>query len=141
MIVTPTYLANLTEQDLFSLFQKRYADIIDLNVDNEFAPLDWYIPSLDTYIEAKCRKKDYPTIFVEKDKWDQMKQVERCWYVNSTPRGIYAFVLQEIEEPLFRERLMEKSQQFNGQGEYILKTVGELVLRDCKMQLDHLLFQ
>lgn len=141
MIVTPTYLASLSEQDLFLLFQKRYPDIIDFNIENEFAPLDWYIPSLDTYIEAKCRKDDYKTLFVQKDKWDQMLSVKECWYVNSTPRGIYAFIVQEIEEPIFYDRNMNKSQLYAGKGKRVPKLIAELPIKKCSMQLDHLLLQ
>jgi|GEM_PF-590510 len=135
------FLQNLTEDKLFQLLKKRYPDLINLNEEEEFSPIDWYIPSTNTYIEGKCRKEDYPTLFVEKHKWNVMKNVENCWYINSTPRGIYVYIINEIEEPLFRNRIMEKSQLYKGKGQYVHKEVGELLLNECSFQLDHLLLQ
>ena len=138
MLNIEKYLTQLDESQLFLLISKRYPDIVDLNINNSTSILDWYVPSTNTYFEAKCRKEHRLTQFIQKDKWDALKAKDNSYYINSTPKGIYMWNIQEIEEPVWLERAMRKSQQFAGQGQVVMKLVGELRI-DKALQIDHLL--
>ena len=131
------YLTNLTEKQLFELMSTRYTGLIDLTIDNPTSLIDWYLPSSNTYMEAKCRKKHYETIIIQKDKWDVLIQKESSWYVDSTPNGIWYFDIHKIEEPNWREKYLPQSQQFYSQGD-IIKIIGEIPINTGE-QLDHLL--
>jgi hypothetical protein len=58
----------------------------------------------DAYIEMKCRRTHYPTLLIEKKKWDYLADIRartgaRTLYINSTPQGVYCFDLGAINEP------------------------------------------
>jgi hypothetical protein len=58
----------------------------------------------DAYIEMKCRRTHYPTLLIEKKKWDYLADIRartgaRTLYINSTPKGVYCFDLGALEEP------------------------------------------
>lgn len=79
-------------------------------------------------IELKCRKKHYDDLVIEKKKYDAL--VHRAdthgtkpVYINSTPKGIWAFRLQELDEPVWEERRMPKTSEFR-QRQFIKKVVG-----------------
>jgi len=115
----------LTEDQLFQLFRREYPDIIDLNEENEYSPVDWYIPSLNIHIEAKCRNRDFPTFYIEEIKYNKLIEYERCWYVNSDPTGIYAFDIHKFKNLVFVDKLVTKTQQF-GRKELVWKSIGEI---------------
>lgn len=129
-------LGELSEDQLFKLFQKEYPDIIDLNIDNPTSPVDWYIPELDIYTEAKCRKEHYPTMYIEESKYIKLIQYKRCWYVNSTPLGIFCWDIHKLNNIIFRNKLMTKTQQF-GKKEMIYKSVADLPISRCHFVFNH----
>jgi hypothetical protein len=62
---------------------------------------DCYSPTSGHRIELKCRKRHYPTLLLEKKKYDAM--IEECEkhldipiYINSTPEGVFSFNLHKI---------------------------------------------
>jgi hypothetical protein len=122
-------LNKLDEDQLFLLFQKKYSNIINLNLEDEFSPVDWYIPNKNIHIEAKCRYKHFPTLFLEEIKYQKLIQYENCWYINSTPCGIFGWDVHKLE-PTFQNRLMTKNQQF-GKKELVWKSVAELDISKC----------
>ena len=132
------YLTNLTEKQLFELLkEKRYNDLIDLNTQSDLTKIDWYSPLGNIWMEGKCRDIHYEGAFIQKDKYEALMKKENCWYINSTPKGIYYWDLKEMEEPMWMEKLMEESQQFKSRGK-VWKTVAELRVQLAN-QLDHLL--
>ena len=133
------YLAQLNEEQLYKLMLKMFSNLVDLNIENPVAPIDWYNPDTDEWFEGKCRYVDKSTLFIEKDKWDELILKDKSFYVNSTLTGIYMWNIQEIEEPVWRNTAMFKSQQFTGKGEKVLKLVGDLPISKA-LQIDHLLF-
>jgi len=133
------YLAQLNEEQLYKLMLKMFSNLVDLNIENPVAPIDWYNPDTDEWFEGKCRYVDKSTLFIEKDKWDELILKDKSFYVNSTLTGIYMWNIQEIEEPVWRNTVMFKSQQFTGKGEKVLKLVGDLPISKA-LQIDHLLF-
>lgn len=134
------YLENLTEQQLFVLMKIIHPDIIDLNVQSTTSTLDWYVPSLDLYYEAKCRKYDGSTVFIQKDKWDELRKKNNARYINSTPSGIYWWDITNMEEPVFHPSSMKKSQEFAGKNEYVKKEVGDL-RKTKSQQIDQILLK
>lgn len=132
-------LTSLVEKELFKLFKNYYLDLIDLNEENEFAPIDWYSPSNNFYFEAKCRSKHYPNLVIEKAKWEILKQKENSYYVCSTPKGIYMVPINEIEEPVWGENWMRKS-TFYGSELRISKTSG-FIKYEKSIQIDQLLIK
>ena len=135
------YLSELTEERLFQLMASRYTGLVDLNKEDSSTPIDWYWPQEDIWIEAKCRQEHYPTLFIEKIKYDKLISKKNSWYLNSTPQGIYVFVLQEMEEPYWIERKMMRSKFFSTDKDIITKVVGELSIKKASFQLEHLLLK
>lgn len=131
------YLTNLTEQQLYAHMCERYNGLVDLNKENPMSPIDWYYPHEDIWIEGKCRNVHRNGMFIQKDKYEELMKKERCYYVNSTPEGIFLFNLKEMEEPVWREQNMEQSQQFKSIGR-VPKLVAELPVSKA-YQIDHLL--
>ena len=115
----------------------RYTGLVDLNIENEKTLIDWYYPEDDIWMEGKCREIHRNGLFIQKDKYTALMEKERCWYVNSTPNGIFYFDLKMMEEPVWREQNMEQSQQFESRGR-ITKWVAELPVSKAT-QIDHLL--
>ncbi len=79
-------------------------------------------------IELKCRKKHYDDLVIEKGKYDAL--VSRALnfgtlpvYINSTPKGVWAFRLLDIGEPVWETRSMPKTSEFS-QRQFIEKVVG-----------------
>ncbi len=89
-----------TEGELFNYIKGRYLE--DL-VKSEH-PYDYHDCTSTLYklhIELKCRHKHYEDLIIEKDKYEALvQQAERLgftpFYVNATPKGIYAFNLRKI---------------------------------------------
>jgi hypothetical protein len=131
------FLTNLTEHQLFQLMRTRYTGLIDLNQKDEKSLIDWYDVNEDIWMEAKCRNEHYNGMLIQKDKYDVLMKKENCYYVNSTPKGIFVFNLKEMEEPVWREQNMEQSQFFKSNGR-ISKWVAELPIAKA-IQIDHLL--
>ena len=134
------FFLSLDEDKLFNLVQTYWKDIIDLNIENKSSPVDWYVPSSNTYFEAKCRYIDERFLILEEKKYREIIKYPNITYINSSPSGIYIWELYKLEEPLFRNKYMEKSQQFAGKGEIVPKSITELDTKKA-LQIDHLLIQ
>ena len=136
-------LAQLTERQLYLALKKyKYPQLIDLNEFDDKSVLDFFEPVYNFYIEAKCRSEHYDDyLLVEEKKWKEMKKVDQCYYINSTPHGIYAFDITNMEEPVFFPKTMKKSNMFKGKDEYVLKNVAALKYSDASFNLEHLLFK
>lgn len=131
------YLTNLTEEQLYAHMCARYTGLVDLNKENKMSPIDWYYPEEDIWMEGKCRNIHRNGMFIQFDKYQELIKKEKCYYVNSTPEGIFLFNLKEMEEPVWREQNMEQSQQFKSSGR-VPKLVAELPVSKA-IQIDHLL--
>jgi hypothetical protein len=129
-------VAELNETQLFELFKKEYPDIIDLNILNEFSEIDWYIPELNINIEAKCRNKHWPSMYIEENKYKKLIQYEKCWYVNSTPEGIFGWDVHKLKNIIFRQKLVTSTQQF-GKQEKVFKSISDLPISRCDFVFTH----
>lgn len=117
-----------TEAELFNYIKVRYLE--DL-VKSEH-PYDYHDCTSTLYklhIELKCRHKHYEELLIEKDKYEVLiGEAERLgftpFYVNATPKGIYAFNLRKITVKWTTKKLPLES-KFKDQG-LVDKTVALL---------------
>lgn len=97
---------------------------------------DCYSLDHNVDIELKCRKKHYDDLLIEKKKYDALIDRSNTHgtnpvYINSTPKGVWAFRLQELNEPAWEERGMPKTSEFR-QRHFITKVVGYYNIVDGK---------
>jgi hypothetical protein len=93
-------MINWNESDLFEFLRLNvYPDLVKSK--NQMSRWDCYSPNAGHRIELKCRKKHYPTLLLEKKKYNAM--IEECEkhldipiYINSTPKGVFSFNLHKI---------------------------------------------
>jgi len=117
-----------TEYNLF-LWLKAYF-IPDLQLcTNKKSRYDCYSEKFNIDIELKCRRVHYDKLVIEKYKYDALinrskKEGTIPLYINSTPKGIYAFYLQSIRIE-WELKLMPK-QTFFKEKQNVLKVVGYL---------------
>ena len=98
----------------------------------------WYdtpMGRVDFILELKCRDTHYPELLIEQIKWDWLleeagKRSARPAYINSTPRGIYAWDLYRIKEPIWEERILPATTTFENRDQ-IRKVVGFLPITDA----------
>ena len=123
-----TNLSELTEKDLFDWFKNtRFSDI---EQTSRYSYTDAYIPSLNVYVEFKCRREHYDALLIEKAKWNYLHKLPNCRYVNSTPRGIYSFNILSIPRPSWHMRVLPRTTQFKDIDK-IIKEVGYLHIRQA----------
>jgi hypothetical protein len=119
----------LTEQTLFDLLKKRIAK--DLRkVDDEFSNYDCISDESTAYIELKCRKTHYNYLMIERYKYDRL--VEQAMeinynpiYINSTPKGVWAFNLNYVQPRWYMQDNLPKTTEFEN-NEKVTKEVGYL---------------
>ena len=119
-------LANLTENQLLALLNKRYPNI--KKIEDEFSKIDCFDASTETHYELKCRRDHYETMFIEKDKYDALVEKKNAYYVTSTPKGIYMFNIKDLEEPVWRSKYLPHTTDFN-KNEWIEKQIGEFQIK------------
>jgi hypothetical protein len=98
----------------------------------------WYdtpMGRVDFILELKCRETHYPELLIEQVKWDWLleeagKRSARPAYINSTPRGIYAWDLYRIKEPIWEERILPATTNFENRDQ-IRKVVGFLPITEA----------
>ena len=106
---------NWKEEDLFNWLKEFvYFDLVKSK--NQMSRWDCYSPKFKHRIELKCRQKHYPTLLLEKKKYDAMifetgKHLDDAIYINSTPEGIYSFNLHDIE-PIWVEKKLRATTEF-----------------------------
>ena len=123
-----TNLSELTEKMLFDWFKNtRFSDI---EQTSRYSYTDAYIPSLNVYVEFKCRREHYDALLIEKAKWNYLHKLPNCRYVNSTPRGIYSFNILSIPRPSWHMRVLPRTTQFKDIDK-IIKEVGYLHIRQA----------
>ncbi len=92
-------LIYLREVELFEALKSVFPDLMPLSATDRADGVTG-----DAYIEMKCRRTHYPTLLIEKKKWDYLAEIRartgaRTLYINSTPQGVYCFDLGALEEP------------------------------------------
>ena len=127
------------EKDLFSLLKKNF--IPDLQRTKKTnSSYDCYSTKFNLDIELKCRRTHYDDLIIEKSKYKSL--MNRCLdlqtipvYINSTPKGVWAFYLTGIDFE-WEERSLPKHTDF-AKKHHIKKIVSYL---DISKGKDLLLF-
>lgn len=126
------------EEQLFDWLKEFvYFDLV--KAKNQMSRWDCYSPKFKHRIELKCRRKHYPTLLIEKSKYDAMifesgKHSDIPMYINSTPEGIYSFDLHQIEPEWIFKSLRATTQFANNKN--VVKKVAFLDIEEAlKLEL------
>jgi len=116
------------EQELFNYIKGWYLSDLEKSKD-QYDSHDCTSTIYRLHIELKCRHTHYDELILERDKYEALTQeAERLgftpFYVNATPKGIYAFNLRKITVKWTTKKLPAKT-EFEDQG-VIDKTVALL---------------
>lgn len=103
----------MNEQTLFDYLKSKYWEDLTQSKD-KYSFYDCFSGSTKTRIELKCRKRHYPNLMIEKDKYFKLvkryiEQNEIPLYINSTPEGIYAFDLRVIKPTWTTDKRMPET--------------------------------
>ena len=124
----------LREVELFEALKDLYPDLTPLSATDRADGI-----THDAYIELKCRRTHYPTLMIERMKWDYLADIRartgaRTLYINATPSGIYEFDLGAINEPKWLLQSLPTKTDFAG-SQKVEKWVGYLDTKDSKCLL------
>lgn len=99
----------MTEQGLFDYIKATYLEDLEKS-EHVYEYIDATSNGYRLTIELKCRHTHYDELILEKDKYESL--VNRAndlgftpFYINSTPKGIYAFNLRIIKVKWTTKRL------------------------------------
>jgi hypothetical protein len=101
--------ASMTEQSLFDYIKSTYLEDLQKSEQTyEYIDATSYVYRLT--IELKCRNTHYDELILEKDKYESLMDRAQDlgytpFYINSTPKGIYAFNLRKITVTWITKRL------------------------------------
>ena len=122
----------VTEQLLFDFIKEVY--VPDLIKTDQFEKWDCVSQINQMYIELKCRATHYPDLVIEESKYRAVRRVADSinyipWYINSTPKGIWAFNLYTVREPIWQTVNMPINTEFDNNRK-IPKLVGFLRIEE-----------
>lgn len=125
----------MKEKELFDYLKEKYFQDLTFSED-QFSRWDCYSKTRKTRIELKCRNKHYSTLLIEKDKYFNLikyyiNNEDTPLYINSTPKGIYAFDLRKITPEWITDSRMPKTTEFE-ETQTIEKTYALLELKTAK---------
>jgi len=132
--MTYDYSQFANEQQLFDFIKDNFrSDLI--SSDNPTSRYDCYSEKFKSHIELKCRRKHYDELIIEKGKYDAI--LKRCndegtipIYINSTPKGVWAFYLIGIKIK-WEHRDLPKQTDFS-RRETVSKEIGYLNIKKGK---------
>lgn len=118
----------MNEQTLYEYIRDKYIGDLEKSGD-AFEYIDATSDIYRMKIELKCRHTHYDELILEKDKYDSLIQQAKKlgytpFYINSTPKGIYAFNLLKVSVKWTYKRLPANS--FNETAPAIQKEVALL---------------
>jgi hypothetical protein len=127
-------LIYLREVELFEALKAVYSDLTPLSATDRADGI-----THDAYIEMKCRRTHYPTLLIEKKKWDYLADIRartgaKTLYINSTPQGVYQFDLGAINEPEWQLKALPDKTDFANSGK-VEKLCGFLDIRHSELLL------
>lgn len=119
-----------TEKGLFNWIKKNF--ISDLKESEKpTSRHDCFSKEYNLDIELKCRRTHYSDLIIEKKKYDalMLRSKEHGTipvYVNSTPKGVWAFYIADIRIT-WQNKLLPKHTDFSD-NTFIEKEIGYLTL-------------
>jgi hypothetical protein len=101
--------STMTEQGLFDYIKETYLEDLQKS-EHTYEYIDATSHGYRLSIELKCRHTHYDELILEKDKYESLMQQSNDlgftpFYINSTPKGIYAFNLRKITVTWTTKRL------------------------------------
>ena len=108
-MVTSKSLSKWRESDLFDWLSKNYYSLLVDTSDN-FSKSDCYDIKTKNRIELKCRATHYNELIIEKPKYKYLIKESKKFgdvpiYINSTPKGIFLFELEDLKLKWFEKPL------------------------------------
>jgi hypothetical protein len=101
--------SGMNEQSLFDYIKSTYLEDLQKS-EHTYEYIDATSTGYRLTIELKCRTTHYDELILEKDKYESL--MDRAndlgftpFYINSTPKGIYAFNLRKITVTWITKRL------------------------------------
>jgi hypothetical protein len=99
----------MTEQLLFDYIKSTYLEDLKKS-EHTYEYIDATSDGYRLTIELKCRNTHYDELILEKDKYESLMDRAQDlgftpFYINSTPKGIYAFNLRKITVTWITKRL------------------------------------
>jgi hypothetical protein len=127
-------LIYLREVELFEALKAIYPDLTPLSATDRADGI-----THDSYIELKCRRTHYPTLLIEKKKWDYLADIRartgaRTLYINSTPHGVYQFDLGAVKAPEWQLKALPDKTDFVNSGK-VMKECGFLDIQHAELLL------
>lgn len=123
----------MKEADLFEYLKGKLPDL-QLAKD-QFSKYDCYSLHHKMDIELKCRRTHYPDLLIERAKYSALMERSMAYattpvYICSTPEGIWAFRLEDIEMTWFTKSL-PKTTDF-GQRQWVDKEIAMIDISQGK---------
>lgn len=121
-------LKDWNESDLFGWLNENYYNLL-VNINKNFSKFDCYDIETKHRIELKCRSKHYDNLIIEKIKFDSLVKTSNLMgdipvYINSTPKGIYLFYLQDLQL-IWHKKQLPKTTDFENKN-VIEKEISEI---------------
>lgn len=102
-----------TEYDLFEYLKIWYFDDLEMS-KKKMEHYDCFSKKYRVVIELKCRRSHYDELMLEKIKYDKLIAMDwNSIYVNSTPLGVFAFKIREIEPNWLTDNRMPDKTDFH----------------------------
>jgi hypothetical protein len=101
--------STMNEQSLFDYIKSTYLEDLQKS-EHTYEYIDATSDGYRLTIELKCRNTHYDELILEKDKYESLMNRAQDlgftpFYINSTPKGIYAFNLRKITVTWITKRL------------------------------------
>lgn len=123
------------EDDLMEWLKENWAEDLEQMKDT-YSRWDCTTAKVDGMVELKCRRKHYPTMLIEKKKYDAlMEQGGTPLYINSTPNGIYVWDLSKLDIEWDVEHKHPATTSFGNRAR-VAKEVGYLDINDAEVLYD-----
>ena len=121
------------EQELFNYIKGWYLSDLEKSKD-QYDSHDCTSTIYRLHIELKCRHTHYDELILERDKYEALTQEAKRlgftpFYVNATPKGIYAFNLKKTKVTWTVKKLPAKT-EFDSGGQ-VDKTVALLPVAEA----------
>ena len=121
------------EQELFNYIKGWYLSDLEKSKD-QYDSHDCTSTIYRLHIELKCRHTHYEELILERDKYEALTQEAKRlgftpFYVNATPKGIYAFNLKKTKVTWTVKKLPAKT-EFDSGGQ-VDKTVALLPVAEA----------
>ena len=120
----------ITENELYNWIKKNFIEDLKES-EKRTSRYDCFSKEYNLDIELKCRRTHYSDLIIEKKKYDalMLRSKEHGTipvYVNSTPKGVWAFYIADIRIT-WQNKLLPKHTDFSD-NTFIEKKIGYLTL-------------